>query len=259
MRTDPRSAYDALAPYYDRFTDGYAHPKLVGALAELARDHGLSGDRALDVACGTGKSSEPLAGLGYEVSGCDISPQMVERAQERLGSRRTVFVADMRSLPDVGPFDLITCLDDSVNYLLSVGDLRRSLRSMAARLRPGGQVIFDTNTIGTYRHGFSADFVMDSGDTLFCWRGRTASNAPAGSVCEATLEVFERRDHGAVDRVTSAHRQRHHAPDAVREAIATAGLRLRAVRGMLPGGALSGTPNEEVQPKLVYLAERPGT
>jgi hypothetical protein len=31
------------------------------------------------------------------------------------------------------------------------------------------------------------------------------------------------------------------------------------VRGMVPGGALSGTPNEEVQPKLVYLAERPGT
>jgi SAM-dependent methyltransferase len=257
MPTDARSAYDVLAPYYDRFTDGYAHAALVAALTALARDHGLSGHRALDVACGTGKSTEPLAEFGYDVSACDTSPEMVQRARDRLGGDGHAFVADMRSLPDIGPFDLITCLDDSVNYLLSAEDLRRSLRSMAARLRPGGHIVFDANTLGTYRRGFSSDFVVESGETLFCWRGQTSPDASPGSLCDATLEVFDRRDDGAFERLTSTHRQRHHSAQAVREAIAAAGLRLRATRGLLPGGVLSGTPDDDEQPKLVYLAERP--
>jgi SAM-dependent methyltransferase len=257
MPTDARSAYDVLAPYYDRFTDGYAHAALVAALTALARDHGLSGHRALDVACGTGKSTEPLAEFGYDVSACDISPEMVQRARQRLDGDGCAFVADMRALPDVGAFDLITCLDDSVNYLLSAEDLRRSLRSMAARLRPGGHIVFDANTLGTYRRGFSSDFVVESGETLFCWRGQTSPDASPGSLCDATLEVFYLRDDGAFERLTSTHRQRHHSAQAVREAIAAAGLRLRATRGLLPGGVLSGTPDDDEQPKLVYLAERP--
>src|SRR4051794_6708371 len=104
MSSDARAAYDALAPFYDRFTDGYAHEALVASLVELARHHGQAGDRALDVACGTGKSTAPLAGLGYDVAGCDLSPEMVARARERLGDGRRVLVADMRSLPDVGRF-----------------------------------------------------------------------------------------------------------------------------------------------------------
>jgi SAM-dependent methyltransferase len=257
MSSDARAAYDALAPFYDRFTDGYAHEALVVCLVELARHHGLAGDRALDVACGTGKSTAPLAGLGYDVAACDLSPAMVAVARSRLGDARRAFVADMRSLPELGPFDLITCLDDSVNYLLSEDDLRRSLASMAARLRPGGQIVFDTNTIDTYRRGFSGDFVVDAGDVVFCWRGQTPADAAYGSLCGATIEVCDRRRDGAFHRVTSVHRQRHYAPDVIRAAVAAAGLRLRATRGLLPGGALSDRPSEDEEPKLVYLAERP--
>jgi SAM-dependent methyltransferase len=252
MDSHARAAYDALAPYYDCFTDGYAHTAYLAELVNLARDHGQAGDRALDVACGTGKSTEPLPALGYDAVGCDISPKMVGIANERLHGR--AFVADMRALPDVRPFDLITCLDDSVNYLLSEADLRRSLRGMAARLRPGGQLVFDTNTIGTYRRGFSADFDVDAGDALLRWRGHTPPDVAAGSICGATVQVLDQS--GRPPRITSVHRQRHHPPEAVREAVAAAGLRLRAVRGLLPGGALSHRPSEGEQPKLVYLAER---
>jgi SAM-dependent methyltransferase len=256
MDTHARTAYDALAPFYDRFTEGYAHPELVGSLVSLAREHGQSGDRALDVACGTGKSAAPLVDLGYDVSGCDISPRMVAEARQRLTDARRVFVADMRALPDAGSFDLVTCLDDSVNYLLSTADLRQSLQSMAARLRPGGHLVFDTNTIGTYRHGFSTDFVRDAEQTVFCWRGQASSTVERDSVCSAKIEVFDRRRDGAFDRVTSVHRQRHFSPEAIHAAIAAAGLRLRAVRGLLSGGDLSPTPSDEDQPKLVYLASR---
>jgi ubiquinone/menaquinone biosynthesis C-methylase UbiE len=53
-------AYESLAPVYDRFTDGYDHDGWVERLVGIARRHGQSGHRALDVACGTGKSFAPL-------------------------------------------------------------------------------------------------------------------------------------------------------------------------------------------------------
>src|ERR671937_3292070 len=77
-------AYERLAPVYDLLTAGYDHPTWLGELELLARAHGLSGRRLLDLACGTGKSFLPMLARGYSVSACDISPAMVEIAREKV-------------------------------------------------------------------------------------------------------------------------------------------------------------------------------
>src|SRR2546429_6696601 len=57
--TEPAAVeYDRLAPYYDAFTAGYAYERWVSELERHALALGLSGQRALDLACGTGKRSE---------------------------------------------------------------------------------------------------------------------------------------------------------------------------------------------------------
>src|SRR5437764_9830283 len=111
-----RAAYEALAPYYDAYTEDYPHERWLTDLEQLAIRHGLRGRRLLDVACGTGKSTLPLALRGYRTSACDLSPAMVAIAHRRLrGAGVRPLVADMRALPWVGGFDLVTCLDDAVN------------------------------------------------------------------------------------------------------------------------------------------------
>ena len=55
-------AYDRLAPFYDDFTAGYPHDAWIDAVVEQrAAALGLRGHRALDIACGTGKSTDPSA------------------------------------------------------------------------------------------------------------------------------------------------------------------------------------------------------
>src|SRR6185437_2621964 len=107
---DPAIAYDELAPFYDRFTADYEHEPVLEQIEALARRHGLRGRRVLDAACGTGKSFLPLLRLGYDVTACDISPRMVERARRKLppSQRDRVLVADMRDLPWRDRFDLVT-------------------------------------------------------------------------------------------------------------------------------------------------------
>ena len=53
MTSDTRAAYDALAHVYDGLTAHHDHERWLALLLGLALSHGLAGNRALDVACGT--------------------------------------------------------------------------------------------------------------------------------------------------------------------------------------------------------------
>src|ERR1700751_303480 len=125
-------AYEAIAPVYDDFTAHHHYPEWIGMLLELGEAHGLRGTTALDVACGSGKSFMPLLKRGWTVTASDISPSMVELARIKAGDRARIDVADMRELPVRGSFDLVCCLDDAVNYLVSAAELEQAFRGMAA-------------------------------------------------------------------------------------------------------------------------------
>src|SRR5688572_6001885 len=145
------AAYDAVAPGYDLLTAGYAYDRWTAALEDLARDHGLRGSRLLDVACGTGKSFLPFLDRGYQVTACDVSPAMVGIAAAKAGGRARCEVADMRELPVLGAFDLVTCLGDALNHLPDLGAVEQALTGMAANLAPGGLAVLDLNTLAAYR------------------------------------------------------------------------------------------------------------
>lgn len=244
------TAYERLAPVYDRFTDSYDHDGWVERLEALAREHGMRGRRALDVACGTGKSFAPLLRRGYDVWACDLSPAMVARARAggRLSAAR-VLVADMRALPELGAFDLITCLDDAVNYLLDADDLAAAFASAARLLAPDGVYLFDANTLSTYRDGFSARATFERPLADAIWRGETTGPIVPGVLCSASIEL-------GGEAAVSRHVQRHHPEATVRAALASAGLACRAVLGQSPGGLLHEEADEETHTKLVYVASR---
>ena len=252
---DALAAYEAIAPFYDDFTSGYAHETWLAEMERLLQEAGLRGRRILDVACGTGKSSLPLVRRGYEVTACDISPGMVAVARGRLGlPPGRVFVADMRALPELEPFDAATCMDDSLNYLLEEEDLRLALASIAGALRPDGLLLFDLNSMATYRSAFGGEFVREEAGRRFHWKGRTTKPASPGALFTATVEIHD-PDSGDPP-VTSVHRQRHYPREVVGAALEAAGLRLVSVVGQSTGVRLSTPADEERHSKLVYLARR---
>jgi SAM-dependent methyltransferase len=244
-------SYESLAPHYDAFTASYDYEAWLTALEVLAREHGLSGNRILDVGCGTGKSFLPMLARGYEVTACDISPAMVEAALAKIASGEAeVVVADMRRLPALGEFDLITCLDDSVNYLLDEGDLVAALASMGGCLAPDGLLVFDCNTALAYRTAFRSEFVREADDVFFSWRGM---GSVENGLARATIDVFS-RSAAWWERTTSEHAQRHYPRGVVEAALRDAGLELVAARGQSPGARLEDEVDEERHTKVVYLA-----
>jgi SAM-dependent methyltransferase len=246
-------AYERLAPFYDELTREHDYGAWTAHLERAALRAGLRGRALLDAACGTGKSFVPLLRRGYEVTAFDVSPGMVERAREK-APEADVFVEDLRTLGAIGHFDLITCLDDSLNYLTGAGELDVALAALAANLAPHGVLVFDLNTLRTYRTTFARDATQDGDGLFLAWRGGCHDDADPGCVARLTVEAFRAKADGLYERVTSEHRQRHHPRAAVERALAGAGLSLTGVFGQLPDGSLDAAAGEETHHKLVYLA-----
>src|ERR1700754_1364649 len=164
-----RRTYEAFAPYYDLFTSHHRYDEWTATLEQCARAAGLRGNRLLDVACGTGKSFLPFLPRGYEVTACDLSPAMLALAAEKAGGRARVLEADMRALPVLGSFDLVCCLDDAVNYLLTEEELRSALAGLRSNLAPGGVIVFDVNTLHAFRTFFARTTVVCEHDRVLVW------------------------------------------------------------------------------------------
>jgi SAM-dependent methyltransferase len=246
---DAKAAYEAFAPVYDIFTAHYDDELWISELISALERNDLSGKRLLDVACGTGKSFLPMLERGWDVTACDISPAMLKRARAKAGEAVPLSVADMRDLPEIGKFDLVWALDDSINYLLSEDELLKALSGMGANLAPGGRLLFDVNTLVAYRSFFAETVVVERDGRRLVWRGQTAADAEPGSICEAVVE----EDGGTTE--THVHRQRHFADAEIRSAVDHAGLARVDAYGLYTDGTLRQPLDEDAHTKAVYIAE----
>ena len=249
-------AYEAIAPVYDDFTAHHDYELWFGQLMPKVEAHELRGDRLLDVACGTGKSFLPMIEKGWKVTACDISERMVARAGAKVGPEVELSVQDMRELPVLGSFDLVFCLDDAINYLLSQAELEAALTHIAANMAPHALLLFDVNTVCTYRTFFSEHVEVESGGRRLVWDGLGDGAAEPATITESEFRVESIAGEGAPIE-PERHRQRHFPEADVRAALAAAGLECLDCWAHTDD-AIPEQPLEELRhAKAVYIA-RPG-
>jgi SAM-dependent methyltransferase len=247
-------AYESIAPVYDDFTAHHNYEAWIAMLLELAAENGLreGAARALDVACGTGKSFTPLLDRGWEVTGSDISASMVALAREKIGDRVPIEIVDMREMPVLGSFDIAFCIDDAINYLHSAEELTAALRGVAANLEPDGLLIFDSNTISIYRGFFAEHLEVEANGVRMIWDGHGDGTAQPGTISEASFSFEPLTGGPAVP--PELHRQRHHPEPEVRAALAAAGLELAGLYGHGTDGVPHQPMSEDDHTKAIYVA-----
>jgi SAM-dependent methyltransferase len=228
----------------------------VRELVTLARGHGLLGECALDVACGNGNGTVPLLDLGYEVTGCDISPAMLEAARRRTHGRARLFQADVLNMPMLGRFDLATCFGDVPNHLATLTEVGTAMAGIGHNLRPGGMLLFDLNLLAAYRD--VPDLTLRDETRIVSWWGSAAEIREPGGLGEVVIDVFE-RDGPLWRRTTCRQPHRHHPLPGVLTAVAATGLEVLAVHGHVPGVGLQPGADESLHSKAVVLARRPAS
>src|SRR5215208_4012452 len=226
------AGYEQLAPFYDAFTATSDYETWTAQILALLDSYGWGGDTVLDVACGTGNSLLPLVRRGFAVTGCDGSPAMLAEAARKAPGVPLV-EADLRDLPSIGSFELITCIDDSLNHLLDEQELGSGLASISRSLGSSGLLVFDLNTLLAYRTIFARDNVFERDGLTFVWRGDSNREAPPECRVRARIDVFAKGDESVYRRVTSSHEQRHFPAHRVVALLARAGLDCLGVHGVL--------------------------
>lgn len=186
----------------------------------------------LDVACGTGNLTIPMAQLGFQVSGLDIAPQMLAIARRKATAARLriAFAChDMLEVHDGPPVDAVTCFGGSIHFLDGAEALRQGLAAMHTALRPGGLLAFDLFAPGKMRTLFTGTRAADHGTFYAVTTSRCDQDRITHDVT-----FFLRDDDGRYRRENERHLLRVLELDTVQRALADTGFAPPTVEPLYP-------------------------
>ncbi len=188
------ASYEFLAGSYDALTQDVNYPRwadyIEGHFARLKRPV----HTVLDLACGTGSLTRELGERGYQLTGVDLSTEMLSLAEEKcrdLPVRPRFFCQAMENLRLPERVDACVCCLDSVNYVLRPQKLQRTFRRVWEALEPGGLFLFDADTPEKLE-AMDGQVFLDETEEEFCvWRGEYS---PRRRVCSFWMDIFRKEE-----------------------------------------------------------------
>ncbi len=245
--------YSVLARHYDDFTENVEYKKRTDFILDIMTKSGHTPHDLLDLACGTGGFAIELADRGCDVTGVDISEDMLSAAQTAMYKRGVnilLLKQDMRKLDLYGTVDTAICMLDGINHLLSENDVKQAFERVSLFLEPGGLFVFDVNTPFKHREILSADcFVYENADAVCVWSN---SECSADGIVDMTIDIFERENSGLYSRRSEQFSERAYDIERLTSMLGQAGLRTEGIFGDMK--ANSPAPDEE----RVYIVCRKG-
>ena len=112
------NAYHALAASYDRLTNDVDYGSTVDFYMQILEREGISPRTVVDLACGTGSVTKILAQKGYDVTGVDMSEEMLTQAHQKVQDMDTPPRFIFRKLQVLYlPFGMLLTKDEEYMHL----------------------------------------------------------------------------------------------------------------------------------------------
>jgi 2-polyprenyl-3-methyl-5-hydroxy-6-metoxy-1,4-benzoquinol methylase len=201
--------YQGFAYIYDLLMKDAPYDKWVSLIKESISTYSSGAKKVLDVGCGTGEIAIRLARQQLEVTGVDLSEDMLAVAQSKLDEDKVNILflqQDMRELTGFSePFDVVTICCDSLNYLESSEDVKASFHAVKNLLKDQGLLIFDVHSLNKIHNIFAGTtFADQDNDVSFIWRSYPGDEPNS---IEHDMSFFVRRDE-LYERYDELHYQR---------------------------------------------------
>ena len=233
--------WDDYAPFYD-----WENAQTLGRrdLSFWLRMTGAVEGQVLELGCGTGRVTMPLAHEGVHVVGVDRSGDMLARARRRVGRQRRgvrpgLVRADVRALPfPDGTFPMVMAPYGILQSLLSERDLKATLKDVARVVEHDGifalELVADLPAWGEYSRRVSLKGQRTPGGSQITLIESVRQDAPKGLTI-FDQEFVERRGRAVRRRAFALTFRTLSVPQMSRR-LAAAGFAVEALLGDYDGG-----------------------
>lgn len=173
-------SYGQFAYIYDRLMEDMPYSRWHRFLRQCWEPGGAPAT-VVDLGCGTGNISIPLAQSGLRVIGIDLSEDMLAVAHAKAESRQRLFASaqggevvwlrqDMQEWALPEQVDAVISCCDCINYLTEEEELAATFRQTFSGLKPGGTFIFDVHTQQQLRrYAEEQPFTLREADISYIW------------------------------------------------------------------------------------------
>ncbi|AZB43695.1 class I SAM-dependent methyltransferase [Bacillus sp. FJAT-42376] len=248
--------YQGFAGVYDHLMEDVPYQDWAKLLDEMIRKYGNTGRRVLDVACGTGEIAVLLQEKGYEMSGADLSEEMLALAIQKAEEKKMsipFFQQDMREMEGHDrAYDAVMINCDSLNYLLEDKDVQQTFKAAAGMLRDEGLFLFDVHSIYKMEHVLKGSTFADADEDVSliwqCFEGEKKHSV------EHELTFFVKDAQQSYSRIDEFHQQRTYPPEQIKLWLKDAGFEILAVFGDFKPGTLDNQAE-----RLFFAAKKTNT
>ena len=163
------SDYDPFAWVYNKHWGKKFIPLVFPILENHVLCHLPAKACILDLCCGTGQLARILIDRDYQVTGLDISKEMLRFARKNAPAGEFI-AADARSFKLQNIFHAVVSTFDSLNHIMTLDELTSVFRNVYAALRRGGLFLFDLNMEAGYKTNWNDNFCIVEEDHVCAMR-----------------------------------------------------------------------------------------
>jgi len=201
------NSYERFAEVYDELMTDIPYAQYVEWISRFAP--ATHYNNLLDIGCGTGTLACLLHEAGYNVTGIDLSEDMLAVASARMaanGISMPLYAMSMDELDGFDNLDVAIIPIDSINYVKEEANVFETLKRIYESLRDGGQLFFDVHSLFKMDSIFlDGPFTYDDGEITYVWH--TEPGDFEHSVYHQ-MTFFVQTENGLFERFDEEHFQR---------------------------------------------------
>ena len=224
--------YQAFAELYDELMNDVDYESWADYYTRLLSIYGVRSGKICECACGTGSLTLPLYRRGFQMTGVDLSQEMLWQAAQKARKQGIAIPyvrQDMRALNLHRPMDAVLATCDGVNYLTTEEDLMSFFRAAYRAVRPGGALVFDVSTPYKLQHVLCSGLLgEDREDITYLWQNTWHEKR---QIVELDLTFFVKDTDGRYRRIDERQHQRAWEQQELKEALWHAGFRAVSIYG----------------------------
>lgn len=216
--------YNRFAYLYDSLINDVDYKKWVDYYYKIFHRYSLNPKLGLDLGCGTGNMTTEFSRRGIEMTGVDISEDMLMVAREKSEGMDILYLnQDMTDFELYGTVDFIVSSLDCVNYITDKRELLKVFKLVNNYLDPGGLFIFDINTRYKLENVIGENtFVLENEDVFCTWQNEYDKKR---KICDFYLTFFCRNGN-EYTRFDEQHSERAYELEDIKKLIENSGMRL---------------------------------